>query len=693
MNVEPPSATSSSAGSGAPPSQRKERGAIAAQVGPPENPVACETCRSRKQKCDEARPKCGTCQKFKLDCRYREPQPTKKDKTLSEILDRLKLIEGKVDQLGFQQVHPSPYEPSQRSQTRPAPAQAGGGSGDSVPTTASIQPSGQSSPTPQKPQPYKYVSAVHKLMAWPVVRQVLDSGQTEIPNLHAVIQDRDPPLELLEQQRSRRKLATDGMEGLTMDDRALLGLRVDAHRNPTVVRLSDLDWPTVESLSKAYFDTFNFIYPIMDRQAFNTTILTSVVENGFNEGVASTLVCLVFALGAVALADSQNMPFMRYKGQMGRPPDRAADRPPGLAFFNEARKRLGFSMAECSLESVQIHALAGLYYESCSRHLEFWRMTISASMACHALISAYLNLELEIPLTGLDKLEGKVGLPDFSGPFCEADYLGNQESRFQEHFASQIVLRQLSVGFHDTMRDATGPTAAPMPFPPPDRQTQPSEGSNPVITTINHLAYQLDQWRALLPVHLRWSDGQASAFSTPIPDLFTQGGMYPPQQMQAMFTADISSPSAPYPYATDVQVAMLRTRYYYTKYLLYRPAIYKALHHTNMLSTDDAKAVAECLKASLKWPIIMAPTCHRKRLVPCLFFWTQNLLGVLILLHLSQQVPVLSNIRARFCDNTFDMDATDTVNLSIAWIRDLKDVDATAEWCWNVLRGMYRLDD
>ncbi|KAG7111951.1 hypothetical protein HYQ44_010146 [Verticillium longisporum] len=375
-------------------------------------------------------------------------------------------------------------------------------------------------------------------------------------------------------------------------------------------------------------------------------------------------------------------------------------------------------MAECSLESVQIHALAGLYYESCSRHLEFWRMTISASMACHALISAnpgelksprldlirrvfwhcsimetYLNLELEIPLTGLDKLEGKVGLPDFSGPFCEADYLGNQESRFQEHFASQIVLRQLSVGFHDTMRDATGPTAPPMPFPPPDRQTQPSEGSNPVITTINHLAYQLDQWRALLPVHLRWSDGQASAFSTPIPDLFTQGGMYPPQQMQAMFTADISSPSAPYPYATDVQVAMLRTRYYYTKYLLYRPAIYKALHHTNMLSTDDAKAVAECLKASLKWPIIMAPTCHRKRLVPCLFFWTQNLLGVLILLHLSQQVPVLSNIRARFCDNTFDMDATDTVNLSIAWIRDLKDVDATAEWCWNVLRGMYRLDD
>lgn len=38
---------------------------------------ACETCRNRKQRCDEQRPKCGTCQRFKLDCRYREPQPTK----------------------------------------------------------------------------------------------------------------------------------------------------------------------------------------------------------------------------------------------------------------------------------------------------------------------------------------------------------------------------------------------------------------------------------------------------------------------------------------------------------------------------------------------------------------------------------------------------------------------------------------
>ena len=48
---------------------RQFRGSIAAQ--------ACGTCRSRKQKCDENRPKCGLCQRMALECNYMEPQPTK----------------------------------------------------------------------------------------------------------------------------------------------------------------------------------------------------------------------------------------------------------------------------------------------------------------------------------------------------------------------------------------------------------------------------------------------------------------------------------------------------------------------------------------------------------------------------------------------------------------------------------------
>ncbi len=62
-----------------------------------------------------------------------------------------------------------------------------------------------------------------------------------------------------------------------------------------------------------------------------------------------------------------------------------------------------------------------------------------------------LHLEFGFPLTGLEKMENVIGLPDFSGSFSEEDYICNQESHFQEHFASQIVLRRLLVQFHGTL--------------------------------------------------------------------------------------------------------------------------------------------------------------------------------------------------------------------------------------------------
>lgn len=51
MNVDS-AASSASSGPSGPSGSRAHRGAIASQ--------ACETCRSRKQKCDENRPKVGT---------------------------------------------------------------------------------------------------------------------------------------------------------------------------------------------------------------------------------------------------------------------------------------------------------------------------------------------------------------------------------------------------------------------------------------------------------------------------------------------------------------------------------------------------------------------------------------------------------------------------------------------------------
>lgn len=60
-------------------------------------------------------------------------------------------------------------------------------------------------------------------------------------------------------------------------------------------------------------------------------------------------------------------------------------------------------------------------------------------------------MEFELPHTGLEKLDETIGLPDFGGTFTEEDYIGNQATHYQEHFASQIVLRRLSASFHSAL--------------------------------------------------------------------------------------------------------------------------------------------------------------------------------------------------------------------------------------------------
>jgi hypothetical protein len=159
-----------------------------------------------------------------------------------------------------------------------------------------------------------------------------------------------------------------------------------------------------------------------------------------------------------------------------------------------------------------------------------------------------------------------------------------------------------------------------------------------------------------------------------------------------MFTSDLDAAPVRYPYCFDVQVALLRSRYYYTKYLVHRPFLYKALHYPDAMNHDDALGAAECLKTCLKWPIAMSPTCTHKRLIPCIFFFTQNLFGILVLLHLSTTVPILQRIRTTMCGERFDMDASETVGLYLEWLRDLNHVDGTASWPWEVAKAIYGLD-
>jgi hypothetical protein len=79
-------------------------------------------------------------------------------------------------------------------------------------------------------------------------------------------------------------------------------------------------------------------------------------------------------------------------------------------------------------------------------------------------------------------------------------------------------------------------------------------------------------------------------------------------------------------------------------------------------------------------------------LVPYLFCWSQNLLGILLIIYLTQHNPMLSEIRAQLCGARFEAAVDQTVEVMLDWVRDLKSTDSIAQWCWKILQGVYHLD-
>jgi hypothetical protein len=114
----------------------------------------------------------------------------------------------------------------------------------------------------------------------------------------------------------------------------------------------------MHQLATAYFDTFNFVYPFMDRQGFISDTLTKVCTEGFNSDPDSVIALLVFALGELATEGMRGYPIEVYKGRPSGVRGGTASKPPGLAIFNEARKRMGFVLTDCDLVNVQIYSLA-----------------------------------------------------------------------------------------------------------------------------------------------------------------------------------------------------------------------------------------------------------------------------------------------------------------------------------------------
>ncbi len=151
----------------------------------------------------------------------------------------------------------------------------------------------------------------------------------------------------------------------SLQESPFLGMQSRESRVSGGARLTfpQLSREMMHTLANTYFDTFNLLYPFMDRQNFMSDTLTRVQSEGFDGDSESVIALLVFALGEVAIDGSRGKPIEqdkngRYSGVRGG----SILKPPGLAFFNEARKRIGFVLTGCELETVQIYSLMAFVF-------------------------------------------------------------------------------------------------------------------------------------------------------------------------------------------------------------------------------------------------------------------------------------------------------------------------------------------
>lgn len=280
-----------------------------------------------------------------------------------EILDRIKGLENKLDGLNVRAsfLGPSYHPMPSNMPTTATSLSVSPGINDPLSTTPFHLPDPRALDAPSSTSgiddQYIYASSATQMMGWPSMQHLLEPIKDRVPGLNPATIEQDGPKVVLgvHEHFRRMPLSADGSEG-QMKTIGPLSMQAPGG---IPVTLATLNWETMQRLSKAYFDSLNFLFPLVDRQVFNTEIIPSLVQGGCDESMPATIALLVFALGELVISGSQGIPIRVYNGRPSGLKGGTAREPPGLALFNEARKRMGFNLTQCSIENVQIFTLAG----------------------------------------------------------------------------------------------------------------------------------------------------------------------------------------------------------------------------------------------------------------------------------------------------------------------------------------------
>ncbi|PQE30552.1 hypothetical protein CJF32_00010066 [Rutstroemia sp. NJR-2017a WRK4] len=402
--------------------------------------TACETCRKRKKRCDEQRPRCSSCQRRNMPCTYQEPKLVKKDNILMSILRTLDSLNMKMDRVL------SPEEPllaldtqkpindsalqmmantNVSSRERDTSSLALSSALESGRASPSSEISPQNIPTPLKlfQVPARQATEIHNLLAWPAVQALLECDGANLSQWDGHSQ----PAEswLIEISTDFPKLAVDRPVDILYSESGTLDL--GGYRSII------LNKAYIESLCAAYFQSFHCTYPILDPYYFYNDLLPQVCGQSFSEANdGSALVLLVLALGSVAQEGATGSSIVDDAGRETGIRGGTVLRPPGHIFLTEAKRRLGLALTSWNLNNLQCHILfAGLAGE----------------------------LGLEVP--GIAALEDSVPLPLFLSHFRDQVPKNDDELFIEYHFLAQITLRTLINRARISTQETTGNTNMP----------------------------------------------------------------------------------------------------------------------------------------------------------------------------------------------------------------------------------------
>ncbi|PKY05806.1 hypothetical protein P168DRAFT_309996 [Aspergillus campestris IBT 28561] len=588
--------------------------------------VACETCRLKKTRCDESRPKCGLCKALGLECVYNERKSSKRDHSLSLIMSTLHRLETKLEnipsaitkdvrslqgQLGRGLDHPSEGNTPRPGTTHgvgkpptPAPNDLAQGL-----TPDEAEPDDfEFDEQAHVPNPNGQVSisfSQHGVILWPGARSIL-------------------PQVLLE---AHERLGKNYVIDLEMKRPQLM-----MYTTPFPVQAGE-DWlealplAMIKGLSDAFFATFNPFTPIMDKNFYFTFTLGAAIGSGFGFTMESCLVLNVLALGCLAVQAHRegNYPLPGTRSGRFEPPewmDVIHEDPPGLRFFNEARRRIGFLMCHNDIQSCQFYLLSSVYYTQILRPMDSWAMLHRAATSCLSMLTnhdvnfnewegdmksrVYWNClmnetilvqELHLPPSGLARLEEFVPIPKFIS-FETVGFVSTRsssssdevdDSYFQYHFLAQVAHRIILTRIRHSLYFYSDTGTFPLP-------------------AINaELHHQLDQWRLNLPSVLQFPD---TLPTTP--------------------AAHHHRPLTP---ATAISEAMLRGRYMIAKFHIGRPYLYKALRIPQCISDEDLEQMRIGLRNAMNWPIVGGIFHSMKSCIPIKFAFCSQFFGQILLFY------------------------------------------------------------